>query len=95
MNSENRKAELFSTSLLLITALLSIYAYVNIESLQGTYIIYKWIALVDTDLNFSILLDPLTATMFCVVNIVSAVVHMFSIGYMKDDPYRARFFCYL
>ena len=95
VNSENRKAEILSTSLLFITAILSIYIYVNIETLQGTYIIYKWIELANTDLSFSILLDPLTATMFCVVNIVSAVVHMFSIGYMKDDPYRARFFCYL
>ena len=46
-------------------------------------------------MNFSILYDPLTAIMFLVVNTVSALVHIFSIGYMSSDSYKARFFCYL
>ena len=33
--------------------------------------------------------------MFLVVNSVSAIVHIFSIGYMEKDLYKARFFCYL
>ena len=33
--------------------------------------------------------------MFLVVNTVSALVHIFSIGYMSNDSYKARFFCYL
>src|SRR5262249_58665473 len=40
-------------------------------------------------------IDPLTAVMLVVVNTVSAFVHLYSIGYMHEDPYRPRFFAYL
>ncbi len=95
LRAENRKAEIVTTILLSITAFLSIYIYFNINQFQGTLILYNWISFSNTSLNFSILLDPLTSIMFCVVCIISAIVHIFSIGYMNDDPYRARFFCYL
>ena len=39
--------------------------------------------------------DTLTAVMLVVVTTVSALVHLYSIGYMHDDPYRPRFFAYL
>ncbi len=93
--SQNKKAELISTIFLLLSSLISIYLYLNIDFFQGNYVIYNWISFANFNLNISILLDPLTAIMFCVVTIVSAVVHMFSMGYMHEDEYRARFFCYL
>jgi NADH-quinone oxidoreductase subunit L len=40
-------------------------------------------------------MDTLTAMMLVVVNTVSALVHLYSIGYMHEDPHRARFFAYL
>ena len=45
--------------------------------------------------NWAIRLDTLSITMLFVVTSVSALVHIYSIGYMADDPHRARFFAYL
>ena len=93
--SQQRKAELISSMLISITAILSIFCYLNMETYLGDYLIYNWINLNEINVNFAILYDPLTAIMFIVVNTVSALVHIFSIGYMHDDNKRARFFCYL
>ena len=95
IGSQNKKAEYISTFFLFLAALISIYIYINIETFKGNFIVYNWINFAQINLNFSIFLDPLTAIMFCVVTIVSSVVHMFSIGYMHEDKLRARFFCYL
>ncbi|MDD9332460.1 MAG: NADH-quinone oxidoreductase subunit L, partial [Bartonella sp.] len=45
--------------------------------------------------NWSLRVDTLTAVMLVVVNSVSALVHIYSIGYMHHDPSRPRFFAYL
>ena len=95
IGSQNKKAEYISTIFLFLAALASIYIYINIETFKGNFIVYNWINFAQINLYFSIFLDPLTAIMFCVVTIVSSVVHMFSIGYMHEDKLRARFFCYL
>ena len=95
IGSQNKKAEYISTIFLFLAGLISIYIYINIETFAGNFIVYNWINFAQINLNFSIFLDPLTAIMFCVVTIVSSVVHMFSIGYMHEDKFRARFFCYL
>ena len=95
VGSQNKKAEYISTIFLFLAALASIYIYINIETFKGNFIVYNWINFAQINLYFSIFLDPLTAIMFCVVTIVSSVVHMFSIGYMHEDKLRARFFCYL
>ena len=95
IGSQNKKAEYISTIFLFLSALASINIYINLETFKGNFIVYNWINFAQINLNFSIFLDPLTAIMFCVVTIVSSVVHMFSIGYMHEDKLRARFFCYL
>ena len=95
IGSQNKKAEYISTIFLFLAGLISIYIYINIETFAGNFIVYNWINFAKVNLNFSIFLDPLTSIMFCVVTIVSSVVHMFSIGYMHEDKLRARFFCYL
>ena len=92
---DNNKAEIISSILVSIAAVLSIFCYLEINSFIGTYNIYNWINLGNIQLKFSVFYDPLTAIMFFVVNSVSALVHIFSIGYMEKDPYKARFFCYL
>ena len=45
--------------------------------------------------NWSILIDPLTAIMLVVVTSVSSLVHLYSIGYMDEDPHKQRFMSYL
>ena len=47
------------------------------------------------DVSWAFRIDTLTVVMFVVVNTVSTLVHIYSIGYMHHDPHRPRFFAYL
>ena len=49
----------------------------------------------DLKVEWALHIDTLTAVMLVVVTTVSALVHLYSIGYMSDDPYPPRFFSYL
>ena len=49
----------------------------------------------DFKVDWALRIDALTSVMLVVVTTVSALVHLYSIGYMADDPYRPRFFGYL
>ena len=49
----------------------------------------------DLKVDWAIRVDALTAVMLVVVTTVSALVHLYSIGYMEEDPYQPRFFAYL
>ena len=91
----NKVAQNISSFFLSIASILSIYCYTKISDYTGTYELYDWLNIGVSKLSFSIFYDPLTAIMFFVVNTVSALVHIFSIGYMSNDAYKARFFCYL
>jgi NADH-quinone oxidoreductase subunit L len=57
--------------------------------------IYTWIAGEGFRLQVGFLVDPLTVTMMCVVTFVSLMVHVYTIGYMADDPGYQRFFSYI
>ena len=54
-----------------------------------------WINSGDFEVMWSLRVDQLTAVMLCVINIVSACVHVYSIGYMSHDPAKGRFMAYL
>jgi NADH-quinone oxidoreductase subunit L len=93
----SRTAELITTTLLLISMILSWIAFAQVgfghhdEHVQ----IFTWIASGDLKIEWALRIDTLTAVMLVVVNTVSAFVHLYSIGYMEEDPYRPRFFAYL
>ncbi len=57
--------------------------------------IYQWIISDGFRVSVGFLIDPLTAVMLIVVTTVSSLVHIYSIGYMHDDPGYYRFFAYL
>jgi len=57
--------------------------------------LYTWLDLGGTKLTVGFLIDPLSALMMTVVTLVSFLVHVYTIGYMKDDPGYARFFAYI
>jgi len=59
------------------------------------YPILNWITSGSLKLHWSIYVDSLTAVMLVVVNSVSALVHIYSIGYMSHDPHKPRFMSYL
>jgi NADH-quinone oxidoreductase subunit L len=57
--------------------------------------IYTWLQSGALKLAVGFLIDPLTATMMVVVTFVSLMVHIYTIGYMADDPGYTRFFSYI
>jgi NADH-quinone oxidoreductase subunit L len=59
-----------------------------------TYLI-TWLDVGSLNVDWAIRLDTLSVVMMCVITLVSACVHIYSIGYMSHDPCRARFMSYL
>jgi NADH-quinone oxidoreductase subunit L len=57
--------------------------------------VYTWATVGDLKLEIGFLIDSLTATMMVVVTFVSLMVHVYTIGYMADDPGYQRFFAYI
>lgn len=57
--------------------------------------VLSWIQSGTLTIDWAFRVDTLTAVMFVVVNSVSTLVHIYSIGYMHHDPHRPRFFAYL
>jgi NADH-quinone oxidoreductase subunit L len=57
--------------------------------------LYTWTRIGATSLNIGFLIDTLTATMMLVVSFVSLAIHVYTIGYMADDPGYQRFFAYI
>src|SRR5882724_10321621 len=93
----SRAAELITTGLLLVSAGLSWFALVDVGFLHhdARIPLAPWINSGDLQVAWSLRVDTLTAVMLVVVNTVSSLVHVYSIGYMDEDPYRPRFFSYL
>ncbi len=92
-----RLCELLTTAGLFVALGLSIYAFWDVAILDHAQIatIGQWIASGDFHVDWTVRVDSLTAVMLVVVTGVSALVHLYSIGYMHDDPGRQRFFSYL
>jgi NADH-quinone oxidoreductase subunit L len=64
-------------------------------SLPQEIILYKWIKADSFSINIAFQLDALSLIMILVVSGVSFLIHIYSIGYMHDDPGYARYFAYL
>jgi len=80
-----------------IAALLSLVAFVQV-ALGGNTVtveLFTWIDSGTFEASWALRIDQLTAVMLVVVNGVSALVHIYSIGYMAHDPHKPRFFAYL
>ncbi|MEZ0282307.1 NADH-quinone oxidoreductase subunit L [Methyloceanibacter sp.] len=92
-----RLAEIVTTTLLMIVMLLSWLAFYQVAMLgqEERIAILPWIESGDLKTAWSLRIDTLTAMMLVVVTTVSALVHLYSIGYMADDDSRPRFFAYL
>ncbi|RIK98767.1 MAG: NADH-quinone oxidoreductase subunit L [Burkholderiales bacterium] len=57
--------------------------------------VYTWASIAGLNIEVGFLIDTLSATMMCVVTFVSLMVHIYTIGYMADDPGYQRFFSYI
>jgi len=93
----SRAAELITTGLLFVTAVLSWISFVDVGFLHhdARIALFPWITSGELQVAWSLRIDTLTAVMLVVVTTVSSLVHLYSIGYMDEDPYRPRFFGYL
>ncbi len=96
----HRASEIITSTLLVVAALLSWWVLFPIAFGDGAQEVIKieimrWISVGDLDLRWVLRVDTLTAVMLVVVTSVSSLVHIYSIGYMADDPSRSRFFAYL
>jgi len=73
-------------------------AYVFKDALAGHVFngtVYTWLVSGGISFEVGFLIDKLTAVMMVVVTFVSLMVHIYTIGYMKEDPGYSRFFCYI
>lgn len=93
-----KASEYVTTGLLLIAAVLSWIVFFMVavgNTEQFTVPVMRWVQSGGVDVEWAFRIDTLTAVMFVVVNTVSSLVHVYSIGYMHHDPDRPRFFAYL
>jgi NADH-quinone oxidoreductase subunit L len=92
-----RASEVMTTTLVLVTTVLSWLAFYQV-AIQGQEVRIELVRFVESGAlksMWSLRIDTLTAVMLVVVTNVSGLVHLYSIGYMEDDPSRPRFFAYL
>lgn len=95
-------AQYLTTGLLFLACALSWIVFLGHEGVTEQVSLLRWIDSGTLSADWGIRLDRLTATMLIVVTSVSALVHLYSIGYMAHDDqfkegehYKARFFAYL
>tara|TARA_B100000700_G_scaffold328703_1_gene447451 strand:- start:98 stop:2005 length:1908 start_codon:yes stop_codon:yes gene_type:complete len=90
-------SQIVTTVFICITAILSIVIFYNgvFHDDYGNYLIYEWIGSGNFIVNWSVNIDPLSSIMILIVSLVSALVHIYSIGYMEHDPDKPRFMSYL
>jgi NADH-quinone oxidoreductase subunit L len=93
----SRSAELITTTLLFISMVLSWIALwrVGFGHQDARDAVMPFIVSGDLKVEWTVRADALTSVMLVVVTTVSALVHLYSIGYMEEDPYQPRFFAYL
>ncbi|MFG1357811.1 NADH-quinone oxidoreductase subunit L [Xanthobacter pseudotagetidis] len=92
-----RASEIVTTSLLFVACLLAWIAFIDVgfSGHDARVQVMKWIYVGDLKIDWALRIDTMTAIMLIVVTSVSSLVHLYSIGYMHEDPSRPRFFAYL
>ena len=93
----DRNSEIITSLLVSISAIFSVLVLyeVIVNQYQDNIIIATWISSGTLDVNWSMKIDSLSAVMLVVVTSVSSLVHIYSIGYMSNDPHKPRFMAYL
>lgn len=87
----------FTVICLGISAIISIITFWDVLMYDGAKLIYcfNWIDSGLLSVKWAFLFDSLSATMLVVVTVISTLVHLYSIGYMSEDPHLSRFMSYL
>ncbi|MDY8109504.1 NADH-quinone oxidoreductase subunit L [Fulvimarina sp. 2208YS6-2-32] len=92
-----KASEYITSSFLVIAAFLSWVGFFTFDAAEpiASISLLHWMQSGGLDVSWALKIDRLTLVMLVVVNTVSALVHIYSIGYMHHDPHRPRFFAYL
>jgi NADH-quinone oxidoreductase subunit L len=93
----DRNSEIVTSLLVSISAILSAIVFYEVifNQYEENIIIATWINSGSLEVNWSMKIDALSSVMLVVVTFVSALVHIYSIGYMSHDPHKPRFMAYL
>jgi NADH-quinone oxidoreductase subunit L len=94
----DRGSQVVSCGLLIFSALLSWVVFFDVAVMGNVpepVDLGTWMRVAGFDFEWMLRVDQLTAVMLIVVTTVSAVVHVYSVGYMHHDPSNPRFFSYL
>ncbi|WP_454917177.1 NADH-quinone oxidoreductase subunit L [Xanthobacter sediminis] len=92
-----RASEVVTTSFLFIACLFAWITFVSVgfDDHDARVHLLQWINVGGLKVDWALRIDSLTAVMLIVVTTVSSLVHLYSMGYMHEDPSRPRFFAYL
>ena len=93
----DKVSEIITSLFISISAILSLILFYNVvvNHYESNVVISTWISSGSLDVNWSIKVDALSSVMLVVVTLISSLVHIYSIGYMSDDPHKPRFMAYL
>jgi len=99
-NRDKHLSSLISCSAIAVSFLLALYCVYSLLQLAPEHRVididyFSWIQSGGFSAPFGLHLDPLSAVMILVVTGVGLLIHVYSIGYMHDDPYYSRYFAYL
>ncbi|HEX3178866.1 MAG TPA: NADH-quinone oxidoreductase subunit L [Methylomirabilota bacterium] len=90
-----RRAHWIAVPAVAVSFVLACAMFPRVRAGGFTTTLYSWIVAGEFEAAATALVDPLTGVMLLVVTGVGLLIHIYSIGYMHDDPGYARFFAYL
>ena len=90
-------SQLITCTAVVLTTLLAVLAFfeVGLNNIPVSIEVFRWIDSESLNVSWGFHFDSLTVSMLIPVLIVSSLVHIYSIGYMSEDPHNQRFFSYL
>ena len=92
-----RSCEILTSLFVSISTVLSLFIFYKTlsQDYSSNKLIFNWISSGEFNVKWSIFIDPLTSVMLVIVNLISSIIHFYSIGYMSHDPHKSRFMAYL
>jgi len=93
----DRISEIITSLFVSISAVLALLVFYQVitQGYENNIVIASWLHSGSLNVNWSIKIDALSAVMLVVVTLISSLVHIYSIGYMSQDPHKTRFMAYL
>ena len=93
----SKYSQILTSSFVSVSGVLSLFIFYDVlfNNYTSNKLIFNWISSGNFQVNWSISINSLTSVMLVVVNLISALIHFYSIGYMSHDPHKTRFMSYL